>query len=129
MKLLRNVSIGALLMLVAAALAFSQAQSAIPIAGVTSGQSDRDMFGRAMWAAERSKFSEERGLLQTLIANHPDSELVPRAKLAIADAWYGEGDFKQAEAEYKDFITFFPNQPEVKEAQQKIDEIRAKSAM
>ncbi len=37
-----------------------------------------------------------------------------KAKLAIADSWYKEGGtaaLTQAEQEYKDFITFFPNAP------------------
>lgn len=126
MKLLRNASIGMMLVWFAATLAFSQAPSSTPVTSVTSGQSDRDLFGRAMWAGERAKFSEERSLLEGLIESHPESELVPRAKFAIADAWYAEGKFAEAKAEYQDFVTFFPNRPEVKEAQQRIDEIRAK---
>jgi len=34
-----------------------------------------------------------------------------RAKLAVGDSWFKEGGtaaLTQAEAEYKDFITFFP---------------------
>jgi outer membrane protein assembly factor BamD len=37
-----------------------------------------------------------------------------RAKLAVGDSWFKEGGtaaLTQAEAEYKDFITFFPNAP------------------
>jgi outer membrane protein assembly factor BamD len=127
MRLLRNASIGMSLVLFGAMLTFSQAQSSTAT-GVIS-QPDRDLFGRAMWAAERSKFSEERSLLQTLIESHPDSERVPRAKFAIADAWYAEGKFPEAKAEYQDLVTFFPNRPEVKEAQQRLDEIRAKYKM
>lgn len=126
MKPLRSALIGMLLVLFAATLAFSQAPSSTPMASVTSSQSDRDLYGRAMWAGERAKFSEERSLLQSLIESHPESELVPRAKFAVADAWYAEGKFAEAKAEYQDFVTFFPNRPEVKEAQRKIDEIRAK---
>ncbi len=129
MKFLRNASIGMSVVLFAATLAFSQAPSSTLVTGVTSGQSDRDLFGRAMWAGERSKFSEERSLLQNLIESHADSELVPRAKFAIADAWYAEGKFAEATAEYQDVVTFFANRPEAKEAQQKIDEIRAKYKM
>jgi outer membrane protein assembly factor BamD len=51
-----------------------------------------------------------------------------QAKLFIADAWYAEGAFKQAELEYRDFITFFPNRPEVARAQLKIDSIHQKTA-
>jgi outer membrane protein assembly factor BamD len=49
-----------------------------------------------------------------------------KAKLAIADSWYKEGGtaaLTQAEQEYKDFITFFPNAPEAAEAQMKVGDI------
>ena len=49
-----------------------------------------------------------------------------RAKLAIGDTWYKEGGsaaLTQAESEYKDFITFFPNTPEAAEAQMKVGDI------
>jgi outer membrane protein assembly factor BamD len=49
-----------------------------------------------------------------------------RAKLAVGDSWFKEGGtaaLTQAEAEYKDFITFFPNMPEAAEAQLKIANI------
>ena len=49
-----------------------------------------------------------------------------RAKLAVADAWYKEGGsaaLTEAEQEYRDFITFFPNVPEAAEAQLRIGDI------
>ena len=49
-----------------------------------------------------------------------------RAKLAIADSWYSEGGtaaLTQAEQEYNDFITFFPNAPEAAEAQMRVGDI------
>ena len=49
-----------------------------------------------------------------------------RAKLAVGDTWFKEGGaaaLTQAEAEYKDFITFFPNAPEAAEAQMKVGDI------
>jgi outer membrane protein assembly factor BamD len=58
-----------------------------------------------------------------LINTYPDSEYIARAKLGVADSWYAEGGstgYAQAEIEYKDFITFFPNMPEAAEAQYKI---------
>jgi outer membrane protein assembly factor BamD len=51
---------------------------------------------------------------------------VARAKLAVGDSWYAEGGSAamiQAENEYKDFQTFFPNMPEAAEAQLKIANI------
>ena len=49
-----------------------------------------------------------------------------RAKLAVGDSWFREGGtaaLTQAEAEYKDFITFFPQAPEAAEAQMKVADI------
>ena len=65
--------------------------------------------------------------LQTLINTYPDSEYIARAKLAVGDSWYAEGGtaaLAQAEQEYRDFQTFFPNMPEAAEAQLKIANIQ-----
>src|SRR5439155_9013996 len=72
------------------------------------------------------KYDIARLSLQTLIKTSPDSEYIARAKLGIGDAWYNEGgstSLSQAEIQYKDFITFFPNMPEAAEAQLKIANI------
>src|SRR6185437_358266 len=64
--------------------------------------------------------------LQTLLNTYPDSQYQMRAKLAIADSWYKEGGtaaLAQAEAKYKDFITFFPTAPEAAEAQMRVGDI------
>ncbi|HWR16184.1 MAG TPA: outer membrane protein assembly factor BamD [Terriglobales bacterium] len=97
-----------------------------PIAQVDSKQPDKILFDRAMEAMKRNKFDVARLTLQTLINTYPDSEFVARAKLAVGDSWYAEGGsaaLVQAENEYKDFITFFPNMPEAAEAQLKIADI------
>src|SRR5664280_465870 len=97
-----------------------------PIANVDSKQPDKVLFDRAMDAMKHSKFDVARVTLQTLINTYPDSEYIARAKLAIGDSWYAEGGtaaMSQAENEYKDFQTFFPNMPEASEAQMKIANI------
>src|SRR6202140_1541092 len=71
-------------------------------------QSDKVLFGRAKTAMQKSEYVAARTLFETLIKSHPNSDYVPHAKLSIADAWYAEGAFKQAEVEYRDFVTFFP---------------------
>ena len=94
-----------------------------PIANVDSKQPDKVLFDRAMDAMKHNKFDVARVTLQTLINTYPDSEFIARAKLAIGDSWYAEGGsaaMTQAENEYKDFQTFFPNMPEAAEAQMKI---------
>ena len=97
-----------------------------PIAAVDSKQPDKILFDRAMEAMKASKYDVARLTLQTLINTYPDSEYVARAKLAVGDSWYAEGGsaaLTQAENEYKDFETFFPNMPEAAEAQLKIANI------
>ena len=97
-----------------------------PIANVDSKQPDKVLFDRAMQTMKEHKYDVARMTLQTLINTYPDSEYVARAKLAIGDSWYDEGGtagFAQAEIEYKDFITFFPNMPEAAEAQLKVANI------
>jgi outer membrane protein assembly factor BamD len=97
-----------------------------PIANVNSKQPDKVLYDRALDAMKHNKFDVARLSLQTLINTYPDSEYVARAKLAIGDSWYAEGGsaaMAQAESEYKDFITFFPNMTEASEAQMKIANI------
>ena len=91
-----------------------------------SEQPDLDLFERAMNDLERSRYTIARLTLQTLINTYPDSEYIAKAKLAIADSWYREGGtagLAQAEAEYRDFITFFPTMPEAAEAQMRVSMI------
>src|SRR5579864_7255834 len=97
-----------------------------PLADVGSKQPDKVLFDRAMDALKHNHYDVARITLQTLINTYPDSEYIARAKLAVGDSWYAEGGqaaLTQAEIEYKDFITFFPNMPEAAEAQLKIANI------
>jgi outer membrane protein assembly factor BamD len=94
-----------------------------PLANIDSKQPDKGLFDRAMDSMKHAHYQEARTLLETLINTYPDSEYIARAKLALGDAWYAEGGkaaWQQAESEYKDFQTFFPNLPEASEAQLKI---------
>lgn len=100
--------------------------SANPLANVQSKQPDKELFDKAMLALKKGKFDVARLDLQTLLNTYPETEYAMRAKLAIGDTWYKEGGsaaLTQAEAEYKDFITFFPNTPEAAEAQMKVGDI------
>ncbi|MBZ5510524.1 MAG: outer membrane protein assembly factor BamD [Acidobacteriia bacterium] len=97
-----------------------------PLANVGSKQPDKVLFDRAMDQMKHNHMDQARIILQTLINTYPDSEYIARAKLAVGDSWYAEGGsaaLAQAENEYKDFETFFPNMPEAAEAQLKIANI------
>jgi outer membrane protein assembly factor BamD len=83
-------------------------------------QPDKILFERASNDITHGRFDVGRLTLQALLNTYPDSEFLAKAKLAIADSYYNEGGIAgltQAEAEYKDFITFFPTAPEAPEAQ------------
>src|ERR1700723_3012946 len=98
-----------------------------PLGKVASVQPDKVLFDKAMEAMKRNRFDVARMTLQTLINTYPDSEYIARAKLAVGDSWYAEGgtaSLAQAEQEYRDFQTFFPNMPEAAEAQLKIANIQ-----
>src|SRR5882757_6020274 len=98
-----------------------------PLANVDSKQPDKTLFDKAMDSMKHGRYAESRTLLETLINTYPDSEYIARAKLAVGDAWYAEGGtaaLAQAEQEYHDFETFFPNMPEAAEAQLKIANIQ-----
>lgn len=100
-----------------------------PIANIDSKQPDKVLFDRAMNSMKHGHYTEARTLLETLINTYPDSEYVARAKLSLGDAWYAEGGtaaWQQAEVQYKDFETFFPNMPEAAEAQLKVANIHYK---
>src|ERR1700733_13932218 len=96
------------------------------ITPVDSGLPDKVLYDKAVDATKRGHFDVARLDLQTLLNTYPDSQYQMKAKLAIADSWYKEGGtaaLTQAEQEYKDFITFFPNVPEAAEAQMRVGDI------
>ena len=96
------------------------------IAPVDPGLPDKVLYDKALDATKRGHFDVARLDLQTLLDTYPDSQYQMKAKLAIADSWYHEGGtaaLTQAEQEYKDFITFFPNAPEAAEAQMRVGDI------
>ena len=100
--------------------------SANPLANVASKQPDKELFDKAMIALKKGRFDVARLDLQTMLNTYPNSEYLMRAKLAVGDSWYKEGGtaaLAQAESEYEDFITFFPNAPEAAEAKMKVADI------
>jgi outer membrane protein assembly factor BamD len=86
-------------------------------------QPDIVLYRKATNEINHARYEVGRLTLQTLINTYPDSEYLSRAKLEIANSYFSEGGVSgltQAEAEYKDFITFFPTAPEAPEAQYRV---------
>ena len=78
---------------------------------------------RPSTTSKRGRFERARLTLQTMMNTYDTSEYLAKAKLAMADSWRKEGGghgMAQAEADYKDFILFYPNMEESAEAQAKI---------
>src|SRR5580658_1674809 len=97
-----------------------------PLANKDADLPDKQLYDKALAQIKNGHFDVARLDLNTLLSTYPDSQYQMRAKLAIADAWYREGGsaaLAQAEQEYKDFITFFPNAPEAAEAQMRVGDI------
>jgi outer membrane protein assembly factor BamD len=100
-----------------------------PLVGKDMQLPDKQLYDKAMAQQKSGHFDVARLDLQTLLNTYPDSQYQMRAKLAVADSWYREGGsaaLTQAEQEYGDFITFFPNAPESSEAQMRIGDIYLK---
>src|SRR5579863_5566350 len=124
--MLRRIPVFALLGVLVCTIACTNKKVFNPLANVGSKQPDKVLFDRAMDALKHNRFDVARLSLETLINTYPDSEFVARAKLGVADSWYAEGGtaaLAQAELQYNDFKTFFPNMPEAAEAQLKIANI------
>lgn len=86
-------------------------------------QPDKILFDQAMHDIEHGRYEVARISLNTLMNTYESSEYLAKAKLAIADSWYREGGpagMAQAEAEYKDFILFYPTMEEAAQAQNRV---------
>jgi outer membrane protein assembly factor BamD len=97
-----------------------------PLVGKDATLPDKQLYDKAVAQQKSGHFDVARLDLNTLLSTYPDSQYQMRAKLAVADSWYQEGGsaaLAQAEQEYNDFITFFPNVPEAAEAQMRIGDI------
>lgn len=121
-----TLALASLLALTSAGCLLQHHANTNPLAGVKSDQPDKTLFDIAMADLDKNKYTVARLNLETLLNTYPDSEYLARAKMAIADSWFREGGVEgmaQAEAQYKDFITFFPAMKEASEAQLKVAEI------
>jgi outer membrane protein assembly factor BamD len=97
-----------------------------PIEAQDAKLPDKALYDKAEDAVKHGRYDVARLDLQTLLNTYPESQYMMRAKLGVADSWFKEGGaaaLTQAEQEYTDFITFFPNAPEAAEAQMRIGDI------
>jgi outer membrane protein assembly factor BamD len=94
-------------------------------AGLQEGAAapDTQLFENGMTHLEKSHFIKARLSFQTLINTYPDSEFTPASFLGIADSYYEEAGGENlllAEAQYKDFLIFYPTHEMADDAQLKV---------
>ena len=110
--------------LVMAALATSLACSGkskqmVPV----TAQGDQRLMAMGRSALEGKNWIEARGYLQQLLDAYPRSQLAGDARLGIADTYFnqkGRSNLILSIADYRDFLTFFPNHPRADYAQYQI---------
>ena len=90
---------------------------------------DTMLFENGMKFLEKNQYIKARLSFQTLINTYPDSEHTPASFLGIGESYYHEGgttSLLQAEAQYKDFIIFYPTHDIADDAQMKIAAVNVK---
>ena len=120
--MVRTVLIFALIASVLTSCGFRRKKYDNPISKDTK-QPDKVLFDKAVSDIEHGRYEVARITLNTLINTYDQSEFLAKAKLAVADSWFREGGahgLAQAEAEYKDFILFYPTMEEAAESQEKV---------
>jgi outer membrane protein assembly factor BamD len=121
-RALRTAAVGAALAAMVIAPACRKKVYINPIAKDTQ-QPDKVLFDTSIGDIQHGRYERARLTLQTLMNTYDTSEYLAKAKLAVADSWFREGGahgLAQAEAEYKDFILFYPQMEESAEAQAKV---------
>src|SRR6266581_8159837 len=127
-SIFRSLTLAAALLSLLSTSCFRKKKYENPITKDTQ-QPDKVLFDKAIADIERSRFEVARLTLNTMMNTYDTSEYLAKAKLAIADSWYreaGSHGLAQAEAEYKDFILFYPNMEEAAQSQFKVCEIHYK---
>ena len=119
---IQMAALGLLISLATGSCGFRRKAYENPITKDTQ-QPDKILYDRAIKDIEHSRYEVARLTLNTLINTYDSSEYLAKAKLAIADSWFRQGGpegMAQSEAEYKDFILFYPTMEEAAESQDKI---------
>lgn len=116
MRLTRLTSAVALLLLFVVLLAAGCGKAKDKVANENEARPGRDkeLYEEAMKKLKKGRYDEARLLFNVVITSYPDSEYLPKAKLAIADSFYLEGgtaNLEQAIGGYKDFAQYFPTHP------------------
>jgi outer membrane protein assembly factor BamD len=90
------------------------------VAPATNANPDQFLFQRGQAALKERKWIEAREYFRQVVDNYPGSPLRAEAKLGVGDAYLGEDSAESlvlADAEYREFLTFYPTHPRADYAQ------------
>jgi outer membrane protein assembly factor BamD len=102
---------------------FHHAKKAAVAQPSNSAEPDKVLYEKALKDIAKGRYDIGRLSLQTLLNTYADSDYKEKAKLALADSYFkqaGTTGLVQAEAEYRDFIVFFPTSDDADDAQMRI---------
>jgi len=57
---------------------------------------------------EKRQYKDARDSFKKIVERHPDSSYAARGRFLIGEAFYREGEFDKAMAEFKTFLSFYP---------------------
>jgi outer membrane protein assembly factor BamD len=84
---------------------------------------DRYLFDKGTATLKERKWADAREYFKQVVDNYPGSPLRPDAKLGVGDTYLGEKSSESlvlAANEYREFLTFFPQNPRADYAQYKL---------
>jgi outer membrane protein assembly factor BamD len=73
-----------------------------------SGLNDTGLFSGGQRYLAKKKYDDAVEHYKLLLEKFPNSPLAPKAQLALADAYMGNGDNVEAEVAYDDFMRLYP---------------------
>ena len=71
------------------------------------------LYDRAVWYYHKEDYKKAIELFQRIKEEHPLSKLALMAELGIADSYFSDGLFVEAEMNYTEFINLHPTNPNV----------------
>jgi outer membrane protein assembly factor BamD len=67
-----------------------------------------ELYAKGEADLERKRFEDARESFRKIVERHPNSSYAPRARFLVGEAFFREGEFDKAIAEFQAFIAFYP---------------------
>lgn len=67
-----------------------------------------ELYSQGETALAKRQYEEARESFRKVVERHPNSSYAPRARFLLGEAFYREGEFDKAIAEFEAFMSFYP---------------------